>query len=427
VTFRYKLRWQNLRNSHLLGNVVSLYGIQFAGYAAPLVTIPYLARILGPQHWGLVAFAQAFGLYTGLFVEFGFSLSATRLVAKERSNRDELADIFAQVTGAKAVLAVVSLAIATAVVHFVPQFRDQRILLYAGAGAGIAQAYGVAWFYQGLERMRLISIIDILGRACFAASVFIFVHGPQDDWVVLCLQFFWYSAATLFLIGLFYREFSFRYPSLVGVRSMLKNSGSLFLYRSALTLYTVANTILLGFMAPPASVALYAAGEKVYEAVSSLLTPLSQALYPRMNLLIEHDRQGAGRLLRLSVLLHVSVGFVLAGILYAAAPLIVRIGLGPGYEAVVRIVRVMSALLPMLACTLVMGCHIMLPLGMDKQFTAITVVAGFVNLLGAVILVPRYAHFGMAYAVVITFAFVTVAQFVFLVRRVPQFLLGAVP
>jgi PST family polysaccharide transporter len=66
----------------LARNVASLYGVQFANYLLPLITIPYLTRVLGVATWGLVAFAQAFGAYASIGIEYGFHLSATRAVAK---------------------------------------------------------------------------------------------------------------------------------------------------------------------------------------------------------------------------------------------------------------------------------------------------------------------------------------------------------
>src|SRR5271169_1009874 len=88
-------QWKSLRGSPLLNNIASLYSMQLAGYLAPLVTLPYLARVLTPRHWGLVAFSQSFGLYAALVVEFGFMLSATREVARHREDHIKLGEIFA--------------------------------------------------------------------------------------------------------------------------------------------------------------------------------------------------------------------------------------------------------------------------------------------------------------------------------------------
>src|SRR6202011_2877532 len=98
-------------------------------YIIPLVTIPYLARVLGAAGWGRLAFAQAFGGYLVLVMGFGFGLSATREVARYRDNRESLAAILSGVVAAKAVLAVVSVGLALFVAEWISGFRHQSVLL----------------------------------------------------------------------------------------------------------------------------------------------------------------------------------------------------------------------------------------------------------------------------------------------------------
>src|SRR6202042_152120 len=112
-------------------NVLSLYGVQVASYIVPLLTIPYLARVLGANGWGLVAFAQSFGSYFALLGEYGFALSATREVARHRNDRDKLTDIFAGVLGAKTLLAAASIVVAIMVRWWVPVFHEHPVLLWA--------------------------------------------------------------------------------------------------------------------------------------------------------------------------------------------------------------------------------------------------------------------------------------------------------
>src|ERR1700730_5513484 len=99
--YQVKKRVLELLRHKLAQKALSLYGVQIATYAVPLVTVPYLARVLGVAAWGLVAIAQGFGSYLGVLGEYGFSLSATREVARHRGDRDRLAHIFASVLGAK--------------------------------------------------------------------------------------------------------------------------------------------------------------------------------------------------------------------------------------------------------------------------------------------------------------------------------------
>lgn len=93
MRYRIRSRLSNFLRHTLVQNALSLYGVQIAGYVLPIVTIPYLARVLGASEWGLLAFAQAFGSYWAVLGEYGFSLSATREVACHRDNREKLTEI----------------------------------------------------------------------------------------------------------------------------------------------------------------------------------------------------------------------------------------------------------------------------------------------------------------------------------------------
>src|SRR5579859_7455136 len=92
-------------------NLVVLYSAHFCNYVLPLVTVPYVIRVLGPRNWGLVAFAQAFANYVSLLIEYGFGLSAVRQVARHRDQPAELATVVSGVLGARTLLTLVSLAL----------------------------------------------------------------------------------------------------------------------------------------------------------------------------------------------------------------------------------------------------------------------------------------------------------------------------
>src|ERR671914_1552004 len=140
----------------LVQNIFVLSWIQAAGYLFPLATIPYLTRVLGPTAWGLVGIAWSFSQFVTLFVEFGFHFSMTREVALYRGVRDKLADLLAGTLGAKALLALFAVGLALVVRWWVPAFAENPVLFWSAIFSGLAQASNMIWFYQGLERMRLV-------------------------------------------------------------------------------------------------------------------------------------------------------------------------------------------------------------------------------------------------------------------------------
>ena len=285
--------WRRIRNSRITHNIAALFGSQAAIYIFPLATLPYLARVLGPVHWGVVAFAQALALYLAMIIDFGFQLSATRRVANAREDKEEMAGILAGVMGAKLLLTFACIAVAVVLQYTMPLFREYSFILWAGVFSGIAQGLGLLWYYQGMEQMKISSLIDILGRAVATAGIFLFVHHPEDAWKVLALQCVAFSGSAAILLILMYREVPWRWPTLSATRMAMRDSAAMFLFRSSVSLYTTANALLLGALATPVAVAFYSGAERLTKALLNLLTPVSQSLYPRLCRLIITDRPRA--------------------------------------------------------------------------------------------------------------------------------------
>lgn len=403
--------------SRIAENIAALFGAQLAAYVFPLATIPYLARILGPFHWGLVAFAQALGLYLSMIVDFGFQLSASRRIARIRDDNEQVAEVVASVLAAKGILAVVCIGVVILLQSFSRSFQQESLILWGGALSGIAQGFSMLWFYQGLEKMKSPAAADVAGKALACVGIFLFVRHPGDGWIVVALQFVCFSGVAAFQIANTYRHVQFRVPTWTSTWCAICDSAAMFLFRASVSLYTTANALILGAISTPIAVGFYSGAERLVKALSTLITPVSQSLYPRISRLVVTDAQKAVWLTRISLGIMTLGGSLLGVAAAAGAPLIIRILLGPGYEEAIPVLRVLALLLPAIAASTVLGIQWMLPLGMDGAYNAIVISAGIVNVVLAVCWASRWQQIGMAWAVVVTEYLVTVAIWVVLAQR----------
>lgn len=394
-----------IRNS-LVQNAFSLYWLQIANYIVPLALIPYLARVLGASGWGLIAFSQALGGYTGMIVEFGFYLSANREIARYRDQRQKRGEILAGVLGARVLLCILCIALSLPARIWIPVYRQQPELFWAGLFWGLAQGFNMSWFFQGLERMRLVSAIETPAQIAGLISIFVFVHRPSQTWIVLLIQGLAYGLPALIEAFLAYTEAPFLLPTRQFVREALWNGWKLFLYRGSLEGYMRANALILGLFVSPGAVGYYSASEKISRASYRLLNPITQALFPRLSYLLKNARDRAQRLARIGILVVCTGGLSLALFIFAAAPWIIRVVLGPAFEPAVPLLRILALIPVLVSIWQAYGTQWMLPLGLDRPFTIIMLVAGVTNIALALLLVPHYGDTGMAWVAVVAEAIV---------------------
>ncbi len=409
-------RLERLLSDPMARNAAALYALQIADYAVPLVTLSYLARVLGPESWGEVLYAQGFALWLLLVFEYGFQLSATREIARRRDDKAEVGRIVAGVAGASVVLTAASVVVAAIAQLAIPAFRAKPSYLWLAWAIALTGGVRPLWYFQGIERMEWPSLWNGISRVAVAVALFVFVRSSDDAYWVLVLQVIASGAVVAVMWRRLYREIPYARPSRAQAFAALASGWRLFLFRGAVSFYTTANTVLLGWFVPAAAVTYYAAPERLIKAGQGLIWPASQVLYPRMNRLAGTDGAEAARMARVALAV-IGGGGLAAGLaVIALAPWIVSWQFGAGYEAAVPVLRLLALLLPLVAASNVLGIQWMLPQGMDGAFNVIIIAAGVVNLGLAFYLAPRYGPYGMALAVVVAEALVLFGQWLAIAR-----------
>jgi len=403
-------------------NALSLYVVQIADYVLPMLTIPYLARVLQPDGWGLVLYTQAFATWLGLVFEYGFTLSVTREIARlggADADRAKVSDLVSGVAGASLLLIAGSLVICVLTGMAVPEFRRHPHLLWTGWALAMVQGLRPMWYFQAIEKQRLPAALTLTGRLIFTGLVFVLVRSKGDAYMVLYLQLVSGLAIFLILAAALWRQVRFPRPTWQRTVHALRLGWSMFLFRSAVSLYTSLNTFLLGWFVPAAQVAFFGGPERLMKAALSGFSPLTQALYPRMARLVTSDRSGAGRMARLGLASIGGMGAVGCVLVLFLAPWIVKVALGASYEPAVPVLRILALQLPLIGISNVLGIQWMLPLGMDAEFNRIILMAGLLNLCLAVPFTLQWGPSGIAMSAVAAEVFVVGGQW-YVIGRSPH-------
>jgi PST family polysaccharide transporter len=395
--------WQN----GLVRNALGLYALQASAWLVPLATIFFLARRLGPYHWGSLVFMQAFATYVIFLVSYGFNYSATREVARHRDDSDHLARLLAGVMGAKLLLALLALLIVMPASVLVPAIARNHVLLWPAMLWAVTWSFSASWYFQGQERMTIAAACETAARLLALAGILVLVRSGADTWRVLAIQGALFLAAVALEMAIAYREVGFRMPGLRLAWEALRLGWNTFLLTGALSFYTIGNGFILGLFAPAASVGYFVGAERISKNFATLLSPITQAVFPRTSHLASFARHEAARLARTSLFLMGSVACAMAAVVFLTAPLLVRLVLGPGFEHAVPVLRVLALLPPLVVVTNVLAVQWMLALGLDRSVNVVMLAASLLNISLAIALVPPYREMGMAVAVVASEALVT--------------------
>lgn len=400
-------------------NAASLYIIQFAQYILPLITVPYLVRVLEPSGYGLVAFGQSFIAYFTILTDYGFAFSATRKISLEREDILAVSRTASHVWAAKALMAAIGFIMLLMLTSLVPKLHESSALLLILYGSVIGSVLFPTWLFQGMERMVAISGIHLAMQLFILIGVFAFIHRPEDYLIYAKLM----STGSILsgLVGISIAIYMFRIrpvlPSGRGILDTLQEGWVLFLSMASVSLYTVGNAFILGLLASPAAVGYYSAAEKIVKAVLGLTGPITQAAYPRFSRLAFESRASALQWGRRMLFLVGGAGLVLSLMLFIAAPFVIGIILGPQYEPSIAVMRLLAALPFLVAISNVLGVQIAFSFGLERAILYFIFIAGIINIITALILVPNFGANGMAMSVLIAECFVTLSYYVYLVTK----------
>ena len=396
----------------------ALYAVQIANYVVPLLTLPWLTRVLGPVNFGRLGFAIAIVNYCVLFADYGFNLSATRAIAVHADDRRARSQIFWNTITVKALLAVLALPVLLGLAAVVPTLAQLRPLLLISYLTVLGTVLTPTWFFLGTEQQASLSRVTIIVRLLAVPLTFLLVHTPGDLPYAAAIY-----AGTPVVVGIACLVILRRRHMLESaavnrsdIAGALKEGWPLFLSTASMSLYTSTNTALLGFIAGPVAVGYYSAAERVTGAAQGLMGPVNQTLYPRISRLMQQSRVEAYEFIRRAMRYVGVLCLCVSAALLVLAPYIVGLLYGASYQPAVTVLRWLAPLPLVVGLSNVFGIHTMLPLGMKVAFSRIVTLAGPINILLLLAAVSALGVQGAAISLLTTEVLVTVAMAICLWR-----------
>jgi polysaccharide transporter, PST family len=402
----------------LITNFISLATVQGLNFILPLISLPYLLRVVGPSNYGLISTAQAFVQYFILFTDYGFNLVATRDISIAREDKKQVSVIFSTVMLVRILLLAFSFLVLFVVVSFIPKFQHDSMVYYLTFGMAVGNVLFPIWFFQGMENMKVISILNIVSKAIFTIGIFILVKGPSQYLYVAVLNSLGYI--LIGVIGLFLVIFKYKIkvikPSKEQIIHQLKEGWDIFVSNIVTSLYTNSNIFILSFFASNKIVGYYAGADKIVKAVSSVVGPLIQTVYPFLSRALQESKEKAiGIINKIFILITVTMG-LLSVILGVFAKPLVNL-LAAKYVESIQLLQIMAGLPLILGWASVLGILTMINFDYKRQLSRIYICASILSVILMAILVPTFKQYGTAWNAILTEGFATFLMAAFLWKK----------
>jgi polysaccharide transporter, PST family len=373
--------FQRLWKHQLLRNIVMLYGVQMSSYILPLIVLPYLSRVLSTEKFGVIALAQSFMYYFLVLTDYGFSLTATRSIAIHSDDRNAISRIFSAVMVCRFLLMALGFVVMLAIVMATPKMRANWSLFAICYLGVLGNVLFPLWLYQGLQKMQHIALRDLSAKALGLIAIFVFVHGDRDYRLAAALQ-----PAGMVLSGLMSLimlprviPVRFEWPAWTEITAQFRESWAVFVSLAANTTYTSTNLVLLGLIAPPATLAYFFNAFRVTVAIRSMVSPLVTAIYPHVSSIANRSAKDGTQFLKRYALLLSLPFFLVSVALFVSAPLLVKIVFGPKYAYTAVLLRIMAPGPFLFALSHCYSTYFMLAFGYQKQWSRMILLTAIVN------------------------------------------------
>ena len=355
----------------LVGNFFSLSVLQGVNYLLPLITLPYLVRVLGPEKFGLIAFAQAFIQYFVIFTDYGFNLSATKQISLHRKSKQKLLEIFSSVMLIKLSLSILGLIILCTIVFGLSRFKSDWRLYFLAYGIVIGRVLFPTWFFQGMEKMQYIAFLNVLAKAIFTIAIFVFIKRSSDYIYVPLINSVGALVSALLALITVKRNFGISLKgSSLGAGALFTHFKEGFFVFSSLvfsTILYVSPTVFIGIFLSYSTVGFYTMAEKIVSALKGMISVFNQTVYPWLSKLYSEKRvqyfrawqKCAGASMALSVLLFLPLFFL--------GEKLIETLFAENYQYSVNILRFLSVSLILYAIINLLGLLGMLVIGYSKH------------------------------------------------------------
>ena len=403
-----KVKQKSIAKNYLYNLVYQVLVVLF-----PLLTTPYLSRVLGAEKIGIYSFTLSVSAYFILFGSLGISLYGQREIAYRRKNKQDYSRTLWEIVALRAIMVTLSLIIYFC--FFTSQGGEYGLYYQILTAVIVASIFDISWFFQGLEDFKKTISRNIIVRILSIISIFIFVKSKDD----LILYFIIYAASNILgnLSLWLYLPKLLEKVKLSSIKPFrhLKATILLFIPQIAIEIYTVLDKTMIGvIISDKSEVGYYDQAQKIIKVSMTLVTAIGTVMMPRIaSKYADGDNDGIIKYIHKSFNLVLAFGIPLVVGIMATASAFVPFFFGEGYDKVVPLMMILSPIILFIGMSNGIGMQYLLPVKRQNEFTTSVVIGCLTNLIINLLLIPQYGAIGAAIGTLIAELSVTATQLAF--------------
>jgi PST family polysaccharide transporter len=411
----YKNITRKPESKRLVENFFSLSALQGSVYLLNFITFPYLVRILGAEKFGLIVFAQVFIQYFTLITDYGFNLTATREISINRTNRRKVSQIYSSVITIKIGFLLLTFCLLMALILGIDKFRSEWLLYLFGFGMVIGNVLFPIWFFQGMERMKYITFLNLIAKIIFTVSIFLLIKKSSHYHYVLLLNSVGFIVAGILSIKILVSQFGIKYkfPKRSQLTFQLKQGWYIFISTIGINLYKSSDIFLLGLLSNELLVGYYSIAKKIVDFANQFAVIISQTIYPRIAQIIRESLPKTILFLRKTVAIIIFYTISLGIVFFLFPELFVSLVSGKMFPESILSLKIL-AFVPFIIGLNVPAVQMLLGANLDKEFSGIVTIGATIMIVLNFILIPIFTYKGAAFAFIISEFFVTIGLYVYL-------------
>ena len=397
-------------------NVMMNAVLTMSSFVFPLITFPYISRILLPAGTGKVSFATSLISYFTMFAQLGIPTYGIRACAKVRDDREELTRITQELLIINIIMSVISYIILAGALLFIPKLHEERMLYVIVSSTILLTSIGIEWLYKALEQYTYITIRSIIFKFIALIAMFLLIHSQSDFVIYGGITIFAASASNILNFINIHKYIDLKPVGNYNFKRHFKPIGIFFAMSCTTTVYTNLDTVMLGFMKTDADVGYYNAAVKIKNILVSVVTSIGAVLLPRASYYLEHDMELEFKRITQKALNFV---FLVASPLMVYFIIFAKEGIsflsGDAYQGAIIPMQIIMPTILFIGLSNILAIQMLVPLGKERVVLHATIAGALLDVIINTLLIPSYASAGAAIGTLVAEFIVLI--FVFLAMK----------